>query len=92
MKKINESAKSTMSEYFAAIQSVVNEESSAIQSYDSILGMTQLPASVRSIIEEIRDDEKDHLVILTNLLQDIVEDELPDFGDEDSMLPIEEEE
>lgn len=92
MKKINESAKSTMSEYFAAIQSVVNEESGAIQSYDSILGMTQLPASVRSIIEEIRDDEKDHLVILTNLLQDIVEDELPDFGDEDSMLPIEEEE
>lgn len=85
MKKIVESTGNSLSDYYCAIQRLVNEESTAIASYDEILKMSQLPASTRSILEEIRDDEKDHLVLLTNLLQDIVEEEMPDSGEEDMM-------
>ena len=84
MKKIVESTES-LSEYYCAIQRLVNEESTAIASYDEVLKLSQLPASTRSILEEIRNDEKDHLVLLTNLLQDIIEEEMPDNGDEDMM-------
>lgn len=87
MKRIIES--NSLSDCLMSIKKVLNEESDAIKSYDEILGMSGLPSSVRPIIEEIREDEKDHLVLLTNLLQDLVEDELPNNGEEDvGMIPI----
>lgn len=91
MKKIVESTES-LSKYYCAIQRLVNEESTAIASYDEIIKMSQLPSSTRSILEEIRNDEKDHLVLLTNLLQDIVEEEMPDNGEEDMMKIFDEDE
>lgn len=88
MKVINES--SSMSDYMNIIRDAINDEATAIDLYDKILTMNQLPAAVRPVIEEIRDDEKDHMVLLTNLLQDIVEDEMPGYGEED-MMSIEDE-
>lgn len=101
MKKILESnedfeitSSESLGEYLMAIKKAINDETTAIALYDKIIGMSKTPTASKEILKEIRDDEKDHLVILTNLLQDEVEVEMPGFGDadEDPGMKIEEEE
>ena len=68
-------------EYLDAIQESISEETKAIQLYDALLGMSNIPASAVEVLKEIRDDEKDHLAILSALLIDEVEEVMPDSGD-----------
>lgn len=91
MKKIIESTEDfgitssdSLSEYLMAIKQAINDETTAIALYDKIIGMSKTPTAVKEVLKEVRDDEKDHLVILTNLLQDEVESEMPGFGDVDT--------
>ena len=91
MKKINEEF--VMNDYLLSIKEAVSEESQAVSLYETILENSKLPSTVRPVIEEILDDEKDHLVILTELLNESVRDALPGYGDEDvsGMMTIEDE-
>lgn len=91
MKKIKEEF--VMNDYLLSIKEAVSEESQAVSLYETILENSKLPSTVRPVIEEILDDEKDHLVILTELLNEAVRDALPDYGDEDvaGMMTIEDE-
>lgn len=92
MKKIKEEF--VMNDYLLSIKEAVSEESQAVSLYETILENSKLPSTVRPVIEEILDDEKDHLVILTELLSEAVRDALPDYGDEEDvsgMMTIEDE-
>lgn len=75
-------ATESLSSYLQLVRQSIDDETTAIKLYDKMLGMSDLPASVRKVIEEIRDDEKDHLVIFTSLLEDAVGEELDGYGDE----------
>lgn len=92
MKKIiNEQeivSSTSISEYLDAIQKALIDETEAIQFYDEMLKLGNLPASARQVLEEIRDDEKDHLALLTALLTDEMEEEMP-YPPEEEGLPIE---
>lgn len=71
----------SLSKYLMQLKKAIGEETTAIQEYDEIL-KGSVPASAKAIIQEILDDEKDHLVLLTNLLQDELDEEMPDAGNE----------
>lgn len=48
-----------------------------------------LSPNALAIIEEILNDEKDHLVLLTALLNEQVEEDFPNNGDDEDLLPEE---
>lgn len=74
-----------VSNHIDLIKTAINDEIETINLYDGILDDSSIPERIKSIIREIDDDEKDHLVLLSALLEDEVEDEYPDYGDEDNM-------
>lgn len=90
MKKIVESTES-LSDVLLMVKQAINDETNTIALYDQVLKSGSLSATVRPIIEEIRDDEKDHLVLLTHMLQDLIEDEMPGHGEENMMQIVEDE-
>ena len=72
----------SLSEYVMGIRKAMNDETTAISIYDDILAMSDLPSSSRLVIEEILNDEKDHLVLLSRLFKEAVAQDLPNNGDE----------
>lgn len=74
-----------VSNHIDLIKTAINDEIETINLYDGMLSDSSIPERIKSIIREIDDDEKDHLVLLSALLEDEVEDEYPDYGDEDNM-------
>lgn len=72
----------SLSEYVMGIRKAMNDETTAISIYDDILSMSDLPSSSRPVIEEILNDEKDHLVLLSRLFKEAVARDLPNNGDE----------
>lgn len=83
--KINEEY--SISKYLDQLKSAINEETEAIKLYDEMLSDNTIPESAKTIIKEINDDEKDHLVLLGTLFDDELSEEFEDYGD----LEIEEE-
>lgn len=73
----------SLSEYLMNLKKAINDETIAISIYDKILKSSKTPVKSKEIIQEIIDDEKDHLVILTELLRDEIQEEFPEYGDDD---------
>lgn len=82
--KLNENAE--FSKYLDYLKSAIDEETNAVNLYDDLLKLS-LPASVKKIIKEISDDEKDHLVLVSTLFDDEISEKFKGYGD----LEIEEE-
>jgi rubrerythrin len=61
----------------------INSENSAISEYDSIIASNDIPDDVKATFEEIRNDEKDHLVILTTLVNNNTKKDLPNNGEKE---------
>ena len=73
----------SLSNYLMTLHHAIDDETHAIAFYDKMLSNSKIPTSTKEIIKEILDDEKDHLVILTELLNDEVSEEFPNYGDTD---------
>lgn len=85
MKIINES----ISKYVHDLQSAIRDESETINLYEMMIKEDSLSPNALAIIEEILNDEKDHLVLLTALLNEQVEEDFPNNGDDEDLLPEE---
>lgn len=58
----------TVPQYIERISMIIRSEEDAIAEYDVLLKTPDLPDELKNIILEIQNDEKDHLVLLTNAL------------------------
>lgn len=76
--KLNENAE--FSKYLDYLKSAIDEETNAVNLYDDLLKLS-LPASVKKIIKEISDDEKDHLVLISTLFDDEISEKFKGYGD-----------
>lgn len=81
--KILES-KDSLNSYIQQLQRAINSETEAIEIYDMMIANSTISAGSKKILSEIRDDEKDHLVLLTELFYDEIEEQFPNYGDEDN--------
>jgi len=70
IKDLEERSKSLPS-YVDDILLAIESETDAVKEYDSILEIPNLPSKVQELIREIRDDEKDHMTLLSALLYQI---------------------
>ena len=82
---------STVPSYIERISMIIRSEEKAIEEYDVLLSTVGLPDNLRDTILEIQNDEKDHLVLLTNMLSTHTEEEFPDNTDELELLDSTEE-
>ena len=76
--KLNENAE--FSKYLDYLKSAIDEETNAVNLYEDLLKLS-LPASVKKIIKEISDDEKDHLVLISTLFDDEISEKFKGYGD-----------
>ena len=65
-------------EYLGRISEAIRSEQGAITEYDAILQCKGVPAKVKEVIAEIQNDEKDHMVLLSDLVKEFSIDEFPD--------------
>lgn len=80
----NKDKDNAISNFSMMLQEALKEEFTAVQTYKTILGDPEISESQRAAIQELLNDENDHCVIISTLIQDSVEDDLPDFGDFES--------
>lgn len=80
MKKIIDENKlmTTVPDYLEKLRLNINDEVEAIDSYNEFLKTSNLSNEVIKIITEIRDDEIQHLALLSTLFEDEV---VEDFGE-----------
>lgn len=77
----------TVPDYMNRIQTAITNERDAISEYDTLYDTPDLPDDIKSIIDEIRNDEKDHMVLLTNILDKYSIASYPDNTDELEDVP-----
>lgn len=84
--------KESVSQFIHDLQVAIKEETDSIDLYEKMLKSKgdSLTDNISSVIKEILDDEKDHLVLLSTLLSEEIEANFPDYGDdeEDSLLSL----
>lgn len=68
----------TVPEYIKSLTRSIISEQGAIEEYDVFLDDPCLPNELKSAIEEIRNDEKDHLVLLSALIAQYAVNSFPD--------------
>ena len=78
---------SSVPSFIERMTMILRSEEDAITEYDVLLGTTGLPDELREVIEEIKNDEKDHLILLTNAIQRYSNSEFSDNTDELDDLP-----
>lgn len=78
---------SSVPEYLDKIATAIKSEQGAITEYDAILQSNDLPSELVEIIKEIQNDEKDHMVLLSNALERYTNSDFSDNLDEISELP-----
>lgn len=64
------------------LRNAIQSEQEAILEYETILEDLTLDGKQIATISEILDDEKDHIVLLTGLLQDLTKEVYPSHGEE----------
>ena len=74
--------KEPISTYITTITQALRNEQETIREYQSILEIPNLPYDIQTAIQEIMDDEKDHMVILSNLIAAQTDTEFPSYGDD----------
>lgn len=82
--------KDSLNSYIEQLRIAINSEAEAISIYDSMLNNSTISVAAKKILTEISDDEKDHLVILSELLNDEVEEQFPEYGDSEELEIAEE--
>lgn len=73
---------STDPEVISYIRNAIQSEQEAIAEYEIILGALNLSKEQVDTLTEILTDEKDHIVLLTKMLQDLTQQVYPANGDE----------
>lgn len=73
---------STNPEVISYIRNAIQSEQEAIAEYEIILGALNLSKEQVDTLTEILTDEKDHIVLLTKMLQDLTQQVYPANGDE----------
>lgn len=76
-------SKEPIAEYILRLTQALRSEEEAIREYQAILNLNSLPANVKNALTEIIEDEKDHLMSLTTILELEMGKALPDNGDID---------
>ena len=66
----------SVSEYLVQLKSVQDTTMVLLNKLDKLLGLSSTPASSKEVINDIKSSTSDHLVLITALLQDEVEEEL----------------
>ena len=77
--------------FIERLSMIVRSEEDAIAEYDVILSTPDLPEELRETIKEIQNDEKDHLVLLSNIVSRYSNLNFPDNTDELNDIPMENE-
>lgn len=77
----------TLPDYLQRIAVAICSEHAAVTEYDSLIASEDIPEGVKSVIYEIRNDELDHAVQLSALLQRYTESTLPENTDELNDVP-----
>ena len=73
--------------FIERLSMIVRSEEDAIAEYDVILSTQDLPEELRETIKEIQNDEKDHLVLLSNIVSRYSNSNFPDNTDELNDIP-----
>ena len=68
--------------YITTITQALRNEQETIREYQSILEIPSLPPDIHTAIQEIMDDEKDHMVILSSIIAAGTNIEFPSYGDD----------
>ena len=79
----NLSTRDTLPDYIVKISRALESEEEAIREYEAILQLENIPNDVRIVIEEIENDEKDHLVNLSRVIENEVTSKFPNNGETD---------
>lgn len=74
--------KEPIASYITTITQALRNEQETIREYQAILEIPNLPYDIQTAIQEIMDDEKDHMVILSNLIASQTDSEFPSYGDD----------
>lgn len=77
--------------FIERLSMIVRSEEDAIAEYDVILSTPDFPEELRETIKEIQNDEKDHLVLLSNIVSRYSNLNFPDNTDELNDIPMENE-
>lgn len=74
------SEKATLEEYF---RKLIKSEQDAIDQYETLLNNYKLDDEDRNIIyNDILSDEKDHVVIISKILEKLIQNKYPNNGEE----------
>lgn len=74
-------------EYLDKIATAIKSEQGAIEEYDNILDASDIPDELVDTIKEIQNDEKDHMILLSEIMERYSKSDFPDNTDEISELP-----
>lgn len=77
----------TVPSFIERMSMIVRSEEDAIAEYDVLLSTMDLPEELRDTIKEIQNDEKDHLVLLTNAISRYTNKDFSDNTEELEELP-----
>ena len=82
-------SKEPVAPYIKRISQALRSEQEAIREYQMILDLPNLPQNVRNAVEEIINDEKDHMVILAAIIELEITKAFPNNGDIDPETGLE---
>lgn len=95
--ELNPDINTTVPEYLQRIATALSNEQEAIKEYDYILKTSDLPEELRSVLEEIRNDEQDHMVLISDIVNKYTiasfqnnTEELKDIPDPETELSLRE--
>lgn len=72
--------KSTIEEYF---RKLIKSEQDAIDQYETLLANYKLSAEDKEIIQnDVLSDEKDHVIIISRILEKLLQNKYPNNGEE----------
>lgn len=77
----------TVPSYIERMSMIIRSEEDAIAEYDVLLSTPDLPDDLKDIVLEIQNDEKDHLVLLTNAVSRFTNSDFPENTSELKDLP-----
>ena len=82
-------SKEPVAPYIKRISQALRSEQEAIREYQMILDLPNLPQNVKNAVEEIINDEKDHMVILASVIELEITKAFPNNGDIDPETGLE---
>lgn len=77
----------SINSYMNNLRKALNDETATIVLYEQIL-KESIPTEAKEIINEILNDEKDHLVLINELLTEELQKQFPDYGDKEDAFPM----